>query len=184
MLWLLLACDGSVEVKDDTAGTGADTGTIPDTVEVPELVINEFLAENTASNADAAGEFDDWVEIYNNGGTLVQLEGLYLTDDLAQKTRWAFPSGTGLSPGEFLLVWCDTQVDQMNDATGELHTNFALEKNGEALGLFLAVDGRDPVRVSAVEWAAEADDVASARTPDGSTTWVHQAPTPGESNGG
>ena len=184
MLWLLLACDSSVEVKDDTAATGDDTGTIPDTVEVPELVINEFLAENTASNADAAGEFDDWVEIYNDGGTLVQLEGLYLTDDLTQKTRWAFPSGTGLSPGEFLVVWCDTQVDQMNDTTGELHTNFALEKNGESLGLFLAVDGRDPVRVSAVEWAAEADDVASARTPDGSTTWVHQAPTPGESNGG
>lgn len=180
MLLVLLACEGTVNTKDDST-TGADSGTIPDDVEVPDLVINEFLAANTSGGTDAAGEFDDWVEIYNNGDTLVQLEGLYLTDDVTEKTRWAFPSGVGLSPGEHLIVWCDTQVDQM---TGdELHTNFALEKNGEQLALFLAVDGREPIRVDGVEWAAEADDIASARVPDGSSNWVHQAPTPGDSNG-
>ena len=45
------------------------------------LVINEFLASNTSVNTDPAGEYDDWLEIYNSSNEEISLVGLYLTDN-------------------------------------------------------------------------------------------------------
>jgi hypothetical protein len=65
----------------------------------PAVRINEFLADNASVNRDEAGEYDDWVELYNGGAVTVALDGLYLTDDLAEPTRWPFPAGTTIPPG-------------------------------------------------------------------------------------
>ena len=65
---------------DPTPGAPNSAGSTP-----PVLFINEFLASNDTTNADEAGEYDDWVEIFNPGPPAVNLGGLFLSDDLADK---------------------------------------------------------------------------------------------------
>jgi hypothetical protein len=174
----MLACEAE---DDKTTDSGGETGTLP-TIESPPLVINEFLAKNDATNADANGEFDDWVELYNNGSTIVQLDGFYLSDDELEPTKFAFPTGQGIEAGGYLLVWCDGEAAP--DTKGDLHTSFKLDKKGEVLYLTYS-DGEQVGQADAVQWNADqAADVAAARVPDGTKNWVLQTPTPEATNGG
>ena len=42
---------------------------------------------------DEAGEYDDWIEIYNTSGEYIDLSGMYLTDKSDNLTKWKFPFG-------------------------------------------------------------------------------------------
>lgn len=169
----LLACS--------PADPGLDSGGKQDSTpsaNIPGLVINEFLASNLTINTDAAQEYDDWVEIYNPTSTIVQFDGFYLTDDEAEPTKYALPAGRGINAQGFQLIWCDDDIDQGDD-----HAAFKLDKAGGYLGLYYVAEGEDAVRIDALEYAGQTEDVASARVPDGSSEWTQQTPTPGASNG-
>lgn len=170
LLLSLLACPGP---KDDT---GSGNTVVPDP---PDLVINEFLAQNDTINTDEAGEFDDWLEIYNLSDELVQFTGLYLTDNRAEApTLWALPDGEGIDAHSYALFWCDGQTDQ-----GAHHTSFKLNKAGDEVNLYYVEGGADPVAVDELDYDPQLPDVSSARVPDGSLNWASGAPTPGASNG-
>ena len=56
------------------------------------VVINEFMALNQGNLPDPRGEYEDWIEIFNDSELPLDLAGLYLTDDLSNLTKWQFPS--------------------------------------------------------------------------------------------
>ncbi len=178
-LLVLLACDGGG--GGNSTDTSNDTGS-DHVVVAPPLVINEFLASNDSTNADGAGEYDDWVELYNAGDTIVQLDGFYVSDDSDEPTKYALPEGQGIEAGGYLLVWCDGQAEQQT-AT-EIHTSFKLDRSGDFIYLNY-YDGIGVGQADAVKWeAAQEADIAAARVPDGSKSWVNQTPTPAATNGG
>ena len=39
------------------------------------IVINEILSSNSFSNTDEDGTYQDWIELYNNGTTTINLSG-------------------------------------------------------------------------------------------------------------
>lgn len=92
-----------------------------------ELVVNEFMADNETAVADQDGEYDDWIELYNNGSEDIDLEDYYLSDDAADPYQWAFPD-TSISAGGYLIVWADNDEDQEG-----LHANFKLSASGETI---------------------------------------------------
>ena len=141
------------------------------------VVINEFMASNGAAVADPQGEYDDWIEVYNAGAATVDLGGMYLTDDLLDKTRWPFPSPTYLGPGDYLLVWADEDVLDPPDG---LHANFKLAAGGEQIGLY----GADGVTlVDSVSFGAQSEDVSYGRFANGTGNWYLMGdPTPGAAN--
>ena len=140
---------------------------------VPALVINEFLASNSTVLSDEAGEYDDWIEVYNAGTAAVNLGGLYLTDDLTNPFKWACPA-VEIAAGGFLVFWADEDQEQ-----GELHTNFKLSGGGEEIGLFLA----DGTEVDSVIFGAQSTDISQGRMPDGGESWIFfSTPTPGATN--
>ncbi len=63
------------------------------TVEANGLLINEFMADNemTIEDPDEAGDYPDWIELYNGSDESVTLSGLFLTDDLDKPTKWQIP---------------------------------------------------------------------------------------------
>jgi hypothetical protein len=96
------------------------------------VVINEFMAQNTTTLADPAdGDFDDWIELHNAGSTTVDLTGFFLTDNLTNKTMFAIPSGYPIPAGGFLLVWADGETGQNRATNVHLHASFALARAGE-----------------------------------------------------
>jgi len=90
-----------------------------------DVVINEFAADNTQI-ADPAGEFDDWIEMYNNTTIDVPLDGMYLSDDPSIPTKWQFPAGTTIPRRGYLIIWADDDAGQEG-----LHAGFKLSAGGE-----------------------------------------------------
>ena len=78
---------------------------------------------------------DDWFEIYNPTGTSVDLTGWALTDSLNNPTQFMVPAGYHVSAAGFLLVWADGEPGQNSTNRADLHVNFKLGKNGEAIGV-------------------------------------------------
>ena len=141
------------------------------------LVINEFMADNDSIIADPQGDFDDWIEIYNGGDDAVNLSGIYLTDDLTNAGKWAFPD-TIIEAGGFIIVWADEDVEDEG-----LHANFRLAASGEEIGL-VSIDGGIVQFLDQVVFGAQETDIAYGRYPDGGETWQQLNPTPGTSNQG
>lgn len=90
------------------------------------LRISELLADNDTIDVDEAGEYEDWVELYNTSAVPFNLTGHFLSDDPAIVDKWQFPNGTMVPAFGFIRVWCDE-----DPADGPLHANFKLQKSGE-----------------------------------------------------
>src|SRR5688572_32177076 len=65
--------------------------------------ISEFLAENDGLVRDEEGETPDWIELHNDGGTMVNLEGWFLTDDAADLQKWRIPAVTVQAGGSLVV---------------------------------------------------------------------------------
>lgn len=133
----------------------------------PAVVINEFMASNSTSKRDEAGEYDDWIEIYNAGNEVAPINNYFLSDDPDDPTKWQLPNVI-LLPNQYLTVWADDDANQ-----GSEHTNFKLKKGGEFIGLF---DGRanHNALIDGLEYPEQKTDVSYARLPNGTGDFVFE----------
>lgn len=159
------------------ARTDSLRASVPAPAPLPELVVNEVLASNDSIIMDEAGEYEDYIEIYNAGDVMVDLSGMQLSDDVFEPLKWAFPDGTMLAPGAFLIVWCD---DDPGD--GPLHATFKLSAGGESAVLSHRAD-EGSVLIDSVTFPGLLPDESYGRAPDGSESFeVFCAVTPGFEN--
>ena len=100
-----------------------------------QLVINELLASNNNSYFDDFQEDNDWVEIYNEGDSVIDMGGMYFTDNISEGELYQIPksdpSKTIISPGGYLLFWFDKDPEQ-----GVLHIDCKLSSKGEQVILY------------------------------------------------
>jgi len=121
-----------------------------------KIRINEFMAVNDIGLDDEDRDEADWIEIYNAGADTVDLGGWYLTDDVNDLRRWAFPEVI-LVPDAYLVVFASGK--NRTDPLGNLHTNFKLKGNGEYLGL-VRPDGMTVVSEFFPNYPNQAPDVS------------------------
>lgn len=138
-----------------------------------QVVINELVASNSSGISDPDfGDSGDWIELYNNSNSAINLSNYYLTDNLGQVDKWKFPNGTQIGANQHLLIWADG-----NDSG--LHTNFKLSSSGEEVGLY-NVQG---ILLDSIIYNNILTDVSFGRKIDGNDNWgFFQTPTPGFSN--
>ena len=78
------------------------------------VYITEFMAKNSTKYENNAGNYTDWLELYNPTSAAVTLgsamagQSYYLTNDATNLTLWAFPAGVSLAAGAYMVVNCDT----------------------------------------------------------------------------
>lgn len=125
------------------------------------VVINEI-----ESNDAAGGK--DWVEIINTGSTEADISGYVIVDDKGYSGRSGdvtpLPEGTKLAPGAVLVLTEDTDF------------RFGLGKNDTVT---LCDKSGNPLDTDS--WTGHAKGTWS-RVPDGTGSFVDQAPTKGERN--
>ncbi len=143
-----------------------------------QLYITELMAVNDTTVADQDGDYPDWLEIYNAGGSAVDLNGWYLSDDAATLTKWQFPA-TPVSPGGYLLVFASDK-DRASEGA-ELHTNFKLSAAGEYLALVRA-DAATVEHEYAPEFPPQTVDVSYGLEADLAGERCFLDPTPGAAN--
>ncbi len=144
-----------------------------------QLYINEFMASNGSSITDESGDNEDWIEIYNEGTSDVDLAGYYMSDDPSEPTLWQIESGnpalTTVPAGGFLILWADKDTDD-----GSNHLDFKLGASGEDI-LLLAPDG--VTIIDQISFLQQVEDVSFGRIGDGANDFDFFAtPTPGASN--
>ena len=135
---------------------------------VDNLVINEIMASNISAIADQSGEYDDWVELYNGNNFSLNLTGYYLSDSENDLTKWSFPN-VNISPNDYLIIWCDTA----GNTQAGLHTTYRLSADQEEVYL---TDPNGTI-IDAVHFVNMPNDVAYARVPNGTGTFIHQGET-------
>lgn len=142
-----------------------------------QLVINEFMASNSATLKDESGEYEDWIEIYNTSDNNISLNGFYLTDNFNNKLKFAIPGEITITAKGYVVFFADDNTSQ-----GELHTNFKLSSDGEQLAIF-QLSGADTIVIDSLTFPNQSDDISYGRFPDGINYFeFFTTSTPGSAN--
>ena len=132
--------------------------------------INEVCTQNRASLTDSYGKASDWIELYHSGSGTADLSGWTLSDS---GTTFTFPQGCSLAAGSCTVIFASKQ----ESAGSELHTGFALSKNGETLTL---KDASGAV-VQEITIPPLSEDETYGMVPD-TGEWAVMQPSPGKTN--
>ncbi|MGB4838073.1 MAG: CotH kinase family protein [Saprospiraceae bacterium] len=138
-----------------------------------ELVINEFMADNGSTQADPSGQYDDWIELYNNTSNTLSLANLYLTDTYTTPLKWKFPDTVTIEPKGYLIIWADDDLNQEG-----LHTTIKLSASGEKVMLSYA----DGYVVDSISFGAQTKDISYLRCPNGTGPFKAYSPSFGTEN--
>lgn len=133
-----------------------------------DIVINEILASNSTTQADPDGEFDDWIELYNNTTSPIVMDGYYLSDNSSNPTKWTFPTGTIINANDFLIIWADNDTLQSG-----LHANFKLSSSGESVLLSNA----SASLLDETTFGVQTTDITYGRYPNGTGPFISMTPT-------
>jgi PKD repeat protein len=104
------------------------TGSGPD----PEgVVINEIMY-------NSSGTDEEWIELYNNTSSNIDISGWYVQDNTATNIPIAIPGGTILSPGQYytISVATDGAFPFVPDLDGTLQANWSLNNTDDDVNLF------------------------------------------------
>lgn len=142
-----------------------------------QVVINEIMQSNIDCIMDETKQFpDSWVELYNNGTTVVNLSEYKIGDTDDAASAWKLPSQT-LAPKNFALIYCDKEANGM-------HTNFRLE-TGKGCQVFLFNKNGNVVDQVKGLKKQPAPNIAYGRKTDASAEWGYMlTPTPNSNNKG
>lgn len=87
-------------VTDDGSAQGADTTSA--TITVPSaatVLISEVFYDTPGTDSK-----EEWVELYNNGSTAVDISGWMITDDNGNGSTYTVPGGNSIAPGTYFTI--------------------------------------------------------------------------------
>ena len=105
---------------------------------ISPIRINEVSGSND-SYINEYGKKNDWIELYNTTDEEIDIEGMYLTDNLDKPTKYkitkeATSAQTRIPAHGHLLIWCD----KLETTSQALHATFKIDGDGGALALTAA----------------------------------------------
>ena len=88
--------------------------------ELEGLMITEYSAANCNEDGNYCGDYEDWFELYNNTGSVIDLSGYYLSDKIDNLTKWQFPSSLIINPNTYVIIYAsglDPALEESNNNT-------------------------------------------------------------------
>ena len=147
-----------------------------------QIVLSEFLANNSTNIQDEDGSHSPWIELLNRSSGQAVMDGWFLTDTPTDLTKWRFPTGMApLQAGAYLMVWASAK-NRINPSA-PLHTNFKLSQGP---GGYLALLDPQTNLVSVFDsYPLQSVDVSYGRDAvDPNIVGYFSPPTPGKPNTG
>ena len=171
------AANSAKSVSFDPEGAEHEVYTylvLPSPAADSSIVINELMSKNTITVKDSAGDYEDWIELYNNSSQPIDISGYYLTDKKYNLLKWKLPEGTIIAANGYQIVWADESKDE-----GKYSTNYNLSStHGEELFLL----NTNLELVDYVSFGPQTADMGYARVPNGIGPFIVQTPTYDENN--
>ncbi|MFK7758196.1 MAG: CotH kinase family protein [Flavobacteriales bacterium] len=145
------------------------------------LVINELLSQNSSVFPDELGEFEDWIELYNESSEPLNLSNLYLSDDSEDLLKFQIPDDAPeltLAPDAHIIFFADNDTEQ-----GNKHTNFSLDASGEELYVSFINDLDEIETIDQISFNALEENQSYGRETDAASDWItFNIPTPEAEN--
>ena len=122
---------------------------------------------------------NDWVELYNTTDAAIDVEGMYLSDNLENPTKYQITKGktqssTVVPAHGHLIIWCDKE-----DPKSQLHASFKLASEGGDIVL----TAQDESWNDQFTYMTLNNDQTAGRWPDGcDDVYVMNVPTIASSN--
>jgi len=147
---------------------------------VNNVFINEVVSSNSLVSSDEAGDFDDWIEIFNNNNAPINIGG-WIIEIPEKSTRYQIPNyqpdATTIPAKSHLLLWADFEPSE-----GVKHLGFRISKDGNTLKLIQKTGETENV-VHQLQIPALPTDISYGCIPDGSSTFsMLLKPTPAATN--
>jgi hypothetical protein len=133
----------------------------PAPADLPRVFINEVIAINESIIMDEAGQFEDFIELYNDEDSPVDVSGMYLSDTPGLPKLWQIPPDTIIAPKSFLLIWADN-----DPLDGPYHATFKLSSSGEMVTLS-HTDANGAVLINTLTYPTLGVDESFGRYADG-----------------
>lgn len=130
------------------------------------IVINEIMANNRNSGEDAAGENDNWIELFNTSDFPVNIGGLSLADG-NQTVATSLPDMLIPANG-YQIVWADGDLGQSG-----IHLDFELSASGGSLYLKNAL----ATTVDSINYGTQDFVTSLGRYPNGTGPFVEMLPS-------
>jgi hypothetical protein len=140
------------------------------------------INEVSAANGIYVNEYfkrNDWIELYNTTDAVIDVAGMYLSDNLEKPKKYQIPTGlkgvsTRIPAHGYLIVWCD----KLEPLT-QLHASFKIDDDGGDVVL----TAKDESWSNRLTYAKHKSDETVGRYPDGAANvLVMNIPTIAKSN--
>ncbi len=145
------------------------------------LVINELLSSNENGYTDSNGEYEDWIELYNNSSSELVISGVYLSDNPSNLLKFQIPlvkPEIQIAPYDHVIFFADNQIFQ-----GDYHTNFKLNSGGEQLFVSYINSNNEVVIIDQISFDELDSDTSFGRSIDADDSWItFDIPTPDAEN--
>lgn len=133
-----------------------------------QLVLNEFMTDNSGFLDDEYNDSEDWIELYNTSTAVLNLENVYLSDDASNLLKWKFPANSAIAPDGYFVVWADDDSLEML-----YHTNFNLSKDSGKL--FLTY--QNGTILDSITYGVQTSNLTYGRLPNGTGSFTQLNPT-------
>lgn len=143
-----------------------------------QVMINEYSCSNANGPTDVFGLREDWVELYNSGGSAYDLSGYFLSDNDGNLQKWEIPAGASVPANGYIKIFFSGRGILSG---GELHPGFTLTQTKHEQIILTAPSGN--VIDSLTMLYMTQKDHSYGRTTSGASTWsLFTTPTPGAAN--
>ena len=144
-----------------------------------QVVINEYSVSNLSSFTDNYNSYEDWIELYNSGFSIVDIGGYYLSDNPSDSTKWQFPEGIIIPAGGFITIWASGRNEVSG---GHFHTNFKLTQTKDTPES-IVLSNSSEIIIDQLQLEITRKEHSRGRTTDGGGEWsIFLDETPGSSN--
>ncbi len=147
-------------------------GRTEDTTNLGQVEINEVMTSNKGAVPDETGAFPDWIEIYNNTDSDLDISGYGLADELISAAKWTFPEGSVMPARGYLVVFCSGDPTR-----GKMHTPFKLSASDDVI--LSNVSGKV---VDSITLKPVTSGYSLGRSAEDTTAWKEMMPSPGYPN--
>lgn len=91
------------------------------------IALNEYCVSNVGpvGDLDNFAQRSDWVELYSNHTSAVNLSSYYLSNDRFNLFKWQFPVNYVINPGQYRVIWLTGK--NVSSPQG-VHTNFTIDQ--------------------------------------------------------
>ncbi|MBQ2873511.1 MAG: lamin tail domain-containing protein [Bacilli bacterium] len=87
-----------------------------------DIYINEYMSHNQRNSYDELGNYNDFIELYNNSNKDIELNNIYLSDDIDNINKYKLPNIT-IKKKSYLLVYLGDTSKFINN---QITANFKL----------------------------------------------------------